>query len=346
MLFPLAFCRECGQDYYLVSLVNDHGAEKLVPRSPMAGTAEDDLYARDGFFAIDHGSGDDELWRGDLSELPDFWFDQLKRGPRLKSTYAEDVPAEYSAAKDGSLSMPGTGGVRGWFQPRPLMLCLRCRAVYDRRDGDYRKLSSLSQTGRSTATTILVNATVAGMAKEGLPREESKALSFTDNRQDASLQAGHLNDFVQVAQLRSAIVEAATRNKNLSFDVLGQAVFEALDLRPEDFLREPVDGGPGYEAGRRAMVDLLEYRALEDLSRGWRIVQPNLEQVGLLRIGYEGLRELADDDGLWRGLHGIGEVVADERERVLRAVLDHLRMQLAIDAGALTEANTSRLTRS
>ena len=29
-----------------------------------------------------------------------------------------------------------------------------------------------------------------------------KLLSFTDNRQDASLQAGHLNDFVQVALLR------------------------------------------------------------------------------------------------------------------------------------------------
>ena len=35
------------------------------------------------------------------------------------------------------------------------------------------------------------------------PRD--KLLSFTDNRQDASLQAGHFNDFVHVSLLRSAL---------------------------------------------------------------------------------------------------------------------------------------------
>ena len=37
----------------------------------------------------------------------------------------------------------------------PLMLCLRCRAAYDLRESDFRKLVTLSQTGRSTATTVL-----------------------------------------------------------------------------------------------------------------------------------------------------------------------------------------------
>jgi hypothetical protein len=31
-------------------------------------------------------------------------------------------------------------------------------------------------------------------------------LSFTDNRQDASLQAGHFNDFVEIGQLRSGLL--------------------------------------------------------------------------------------------------------------------------------------------
>jgi hypothetical protein len=39
--------------------------------------------------------------------------------------------------------------------------------------------------------------------------EARKLLSFTDNRQDASLQAGHFNDFTQVALLRSALHKAA-----------------------------------------------------------------------------------------------------------------------------------------
>jgi hypothetical protein len=226
------------------------------------------------------------------------------------------------------------------------MLCLHCRAAYDLRDGDFRKLSSLSQTGRSTATTVVVNATVSGMALQDVPRDEAKILSFTDNRQDASLQAGHLNDFVQVAQLRAGLVEAINRNETLTFDRLGPAIFEALQMSPEDFLKEPVASGPGYEQGRRAMIDLLEYRALEDLSRGWRVAQPNLEQVGLLRIEYEGLAELAADAARWNDLPAIADSTAERRESVLRAVLDHLRMQLAIDVDALTEQATRRLAKN
>jgi hypothetical protein len=39
-----------------------------------------------------------------------------------------------------------------------------------------------------------------------------KVLSFTDNRQDAALQSGHFNDFVETALLRSALVEALRKN--------------------------------------------------------------------------------------------------------------------------------------
>jgi len=341
-LFPLAFCRECGQDYYLVSLVDEAGQPKLVPRSPMVGAPEEDTPGEGGFFAIE----DRTLWAGDNEELPEFWFDQLKSGPRVRGPYATHIPRGYVAAPDGSLSEDGGEGVSGWFQARPLMLCLRCRAAYDLRARDYRKLSSLSQTGRSTATTVVVNAAVSGMDEMGVPAEECKILSFTDNRQDASLQAGHLNDFVQVAQLRAAVVAAIERSGALRFDGLGPAVFDALELRPQDFLKEPVDSGPGYEQGRRAMIDLLEYRALEDLTRGWRVAQPNLEQTGLLRIEYEGLPELAAEDSRWQGLPAIAEASPAQREDVLRAVLDHLRMQLAIEADPLTEQSTRRIAKN
>src|SRR5260370_28362486 len=85
------------------------------------------------------------------------------------------------------------------------------------------------------------------------------------------------------------------------------------------------------------MVDLLEYRLLEDLARAWRVAQPNLEQCGLLRIHYDGLAELASDDALWQSEPTIGAAGATRREIVLGAVLDHLRSVLAIDAVLLTE---------
>ena len=73
-----------------------------------------------------------------------------------------------------------------------------------------------------------------------MPREESKVLSFTDNRQDASLQAGHLNDFVQVAQLRAAIVQAM-RQKPCSH----------LPRTRSNSIRGDETFGPRISSGRR-----------------------------------------------------------------------------------------------
>ena len=355
LLFPLAFCRECGQEYYLVVLAEELGQKLLLPRSPAVGATDESIEGQGGFFALDTGG----IWAGDSDELPEEWFNERRSGRVVRPNYAEFIPKKFLATADGTLEAPDAADsspeqdgdpdtystVAGWYQPQPFLMCLRCRAVYDRRQGEYRKLSSLSQTGRSTATTIAVNAAVSGMAGQGLPASETKALSFTDNRQDASLQAGHLNDFVQVAMLRAGVVEALRRNGELTFAQVGPRVFDALELRPHDFLQEPVDSGPGYVNGKATMVNLLEYLVLEDLSRGWRITQPNLEQTGLLRIEYPGLAELASEDGRWQNLPAIADAGPNRREEVLKAFLDHLRMNLVIDADALTADHQRSLTR-
>ena len=208
---------------------------------------------------------------------------------------------------------------------------------------EFRKLSSLSQTGRSTAATIAVNAGVSGMLAQGVAPADAKVLSFTDNRQDASLQAGHLNDFVQTAQIRAGLVAALARRPELRFEEIGDAIFAALALEPPDFLATPVSDGPGLRRGQEAIIRVLQYRALEDLSRGWRIVQPNLEQTGLLAIRYDGLAELAADDRLWAGRPRLAEATPEVRCRVLTAFLNHLRMQLAIDTNILTMPSIRQL---
>ena len=50
----------------------------------------------------------------------------------------------------------------------------------------------------------------------------------------------------------------------------------------------------------RAFTEITEYRLYEDLRRGWRVVQPNLEHVGLLRVGYRGLEAVCADQAHWR----------------------------------------------
>ena len=65
----------------------------------------------------------------------------------------------------------------------------------------------------------------------GHSSRDQKLLSFTDNRQDAALQAGHFNDFVQVAfgcapgfGRRSSL----PRDGALDYATLGEAIFNSL----------------------------------------------------------------------------------------------------------------------
>jgi hypothetical protein len=338
MLFPLAFCRECGQEYYLAGLLREGETPRLVPRSPLLNATEEDE-GEPGYFALEQ----DGLWSED-EDLPDNWLDP--RTGNIKERYRSHLPQRLFVVPDCSLAAKGAAdSIEGWWQPRPLLLCPRCRASYDLREtSDFRKLVTLSQTGRSTATTILGAGAVLGLrGDDGVPAEAQKLLSFTDSRQDASLQAGHLNDFTLVVLLRGALLRALDHTPELSHDRVGDAVFRALDPAPEDFMKEPVPGGPGYQRAVRAMTDLLEYRLLEDLARAWRVAQPNLEQCGLLRIRYDGLAELAAEDALWRDAPAISGASAARRETVLGAVLDHLRSVLAIDAVPLTEERTRSL---
>ena len=85
-----------------------------------------------------------------------------------------------------------------------------CGVAYTKSQRSERnKLATLGIDNRSTATTILaVRSLIELQGDRDLKPEARKLLSFTDNRQDASLQAGHFNDFVQVALLRSALHRA------------------------------------------------------------------------------------------------------------------------------------------
>ena len=340
LLFPLSFCRECGQDYYLVTRTD----EGVVPRLPLSGYGEvENEDDRQGYFAIEDGDDEDgDLWDDAINDLPESWLTAAKR-PSLRKEFAEHRPERTCISPDGKHSVEGVG-VSGWFQPAPLLMCLRCRVVYDRRQGqEFRKLASLSQTGRSTATTLTTSAAVSGMLAQDVQRKDAKALSFTDNRQDASLQAGHLNDFVQTAQVRAGLIAALEQWGELGFAEVSHEIFKALNLRAEDFLAQPVDSGPGWEHGKETMVRVLQYRALEDLSRGWRIVQPNLEQVGLLKVRYRGLDALASDNGSWAGVPRMNVASPEKRGEVLTIFLDHLRMQLAIEAHVLSWEGLSQL---
>ena len=109
-----------------------------------------------------------------------------------------------------------------------------------------------------------------------------KLLTFVDNRQDASLQAGHFNDFVQVSQLRGALYQAAAaRPGGLGHQEVAQRVADALALPFEGFAANPEAKFSQRDQTLRALREVLAHRLYVDLERGWCVTMPNLEQVGL-----------------------------------------------------------------
>lgn len=346
ILFPLVFCRHCGQHYYQCSY-DDYG-QMLLPRQPFS-QGDESSTSTPGYVLL----GEDAWSEDAIDLLPDNWFNPAKHGRgSVKKDFKQFIPRRLSVYTNGAVgTQTATNATAAWFVPSPFMSCLNCGVVYTKRDkNDFGKLARLSSEGRSTATTVLSLATV-GELRRALPNEPSaqKILSFTDNRQDASLQAGHFNDFVSVARLRAAIYGALSQQPTgsaLDYTTIAQAVFERLNLPQAAYAADPTTLPNRRAKIDDAMIRLIEYRIYEDLRRGWRITQPNLEQAGLLHIDYDGVAELANQTALWRNHALLAATTPTDRERVMRIMLDYMRSDLAINAPCLDEQEQKRMRTS
>ena len=74
------------------------------------------------------------------------------------------------------------------------------------------------------------------------------------------------------------------------------------------------------------MRQVLAYRAWFDQRRGWRFTNPNLEQLGLVRVEYIGLDELCTNDAIFADAPAIlAGASAAVRKRAYRVLLDMMR---------------------
>ncbi|MCC6177412.1 MAG: DUF1998 domain-containing protein [Chloroflexi bacterium] len=333
VLLPLAFCRECGQEYYTVRVARDDqtGDRQLVPRE-LSNRLATDQTGEAKFLYL----STDDPWPSDpdamLERLPEDWLEERNGSLRVRSARRRDLPTTISIARDGR---EDPGGVAGHLVGVPFRLCLRCGVEYGaRQTSDFAKLGTLGSEGRSTATTVLTLSSILALkADETLPATARKLLSFTDNRQDASLQAGHFNDFVEIGVLRAALYRAVrdAGPDGLRHDELAQRVFDALALPKALYAADPEVKYAAEQETNRALRNVLGYRLYRDLRRGWRITSPNLEQTGLLEIRYESLEEVCTDLEPWQDAHpALVGATAQTRARVARVLLDTLRRSLAI----------------
>ena len=376
LLFPLEFCRECGQEFYRINAHFDKLGKdgkplagsrclSVEPRSTndwMAGAKDNKgtpgylLVSADP--AIAWPENPDEV----LKRVPEDW---LETGDdqqlRIANSRRDWLPRKLALAPTGWAT---DGGVPAWFLGQPFRFCPGCGVSYDARQrSDKAKLGTLGIDRRSTATTILTLTAVRALreqASDVLEADARKVLSFSDNRQDASLQSGHFNDFVEVGLLRGAVYAAAAKAgaAGLRHDELTQKVYEALNLEFRDFAQKPEAKFADRANTVRALQNLLGYLLYRDLRRGWRIVAPNLEQCGLLLIGYESLDDLCAANEEWQSV----EMAAKDqpvkpvpvhpalrsappaiREKIARALLDHLRRELVLKADYLDPAYQERI---
>jgi len=267
-----------------------------------------------------------------LEAYPEDWVEfSEKNGFRLKQSYKKYRPLPIHVLPTGEIKKTPES-IQAFFIPGSFRYCLHCGFFYDGTiRTEHSKFVSLSSEGRSSTTTILTLSAMRYLRGEeaGLPPSARKLLGFTDNRQDASLQAGHFNDFVQVLLLRSALLAAIAKNGQLTDATLAQSVYEALVLAKTDFMQNP-EARSEAEASS-VLRDVLGYRLYSDLRRGWRVTNPNLEQLGLLKIDYSALSELCADSPLWRETP-LAQALPVTREKVTRLLLDFMTHSLCIQA--------------
>lgn len=326
LFFPLCFCRSCGQPYYILSKTVEDGGERLIPR-PFNDRAKSDDSVLGYVLVPEQGSSIDVH-----SLIPEDWKEDHKSGRRVKRNKEKFLPSPITCSFDGSVG----GDINGWFIPFPFSLCLACGESYLPREAELGKLSILGMQGRSTATTTLALSTLGYL--RDTKSSAQKLLSFTDNRQDASLQAGHLNDFIEVGTLRAGIFAAALAAgpDGVTHDQITVAVEKELRLEQHDFASQATQLPTQIARQRQALRDVLGYRIYRDLRRGWRVNAPNLEQVGLLHITYPDLDYVCAEAPMWEGKHQVLVTASPElRKSIALDLLERLRKRLAIHVNFL-----------
>jgi very-short-patch-repair endonuclease len=342
ILLPVVFCRHCGHEFYTVIRLFDKeaGTFRYTPRDINERILDTEgdagfLYQSD----TDPWSKEPDIY---AERLPDDWKDAKGKVISARKKYLPTV------VQVTPLGQESSEGVSMAFLEAPFRFCLSCGVSYAfNQRSDFAKLSALGTEGRSTATTILSLSAVRHIKKMELPKTAQKLLSFTDNRQDASLQAGHFNDFIEVGLLRGALFSALKQSpiEGVRHAEITQKVFDALNLPFGDYSSNPeACKGLAKTETERALRNVLGYHLYRDLKRGWRVTAPNLEQTGLLKIDYMSLDDLAEDSSHWATAHpSLAAIPPEDRYNILRVLLDWMRRELAIKVTYLDQAEQERI---
>lgn len=328
-LYPMLFSRTSGHEFLCVRLSKD----KILPRE-FRDTYEDDENPdlNNGYIIIPHTGDDESLWdeKRDAENFPESWFNARKKDgspATIKAEKRKRLPREIYFDSAGNYSYNNEMDFFGWFIPAPMAIDPGSGIIFGS-ESEWKKLTKLGGEGRSTATTIISFETISRLHTMGMSVKDQKLLSFSDNRQDVSLQAGHFNDFIKTGRIRAAVAMAVAASPDgLDYANIANRVFDCLNLSQCDYAES--------EGQRKVDVifkEYLEYLIMHDLRGNWRVVMPNLEQCGLLDIEYDGLRDAAADSSQWKDNELLSGMQAEDRYEFIVQILDFFRKSYAINS--------------
>ena len=342
-LYPTFFCRVCGQEHHPVLRITEGGRALFLPRGIDDTPASNHDGAEVAGYLMPDSDSADARFSGAPDDFPDDWIEQGPSGTRLRADRRKLAPQRCEVLPSGH---EGTPGRIAWFLPGRFRFCPACGNQPAQQARERNKLAGLSSEGRSSATTLLVSSILRWMNAQGsgMPAERRKLLGFTDNRQDAALQAGNFNDFLFVTLLRAATLTAvrAAGEDGLAPDDFGRRVMQALGFvainrdRRVEWMQDPEAKGVGQIDAERTLAQVLTHRVWVDQRRGWRFTNPNLEELGLVQADYVSLDELAADGAAFAGGPDVlAQASPAVRRQALHLVLETMRKGLAVHVEAL-----------
>ncbi len=361
-MYPTRFCRECGQEYHVVTKVERDGRTSFIPRNIDDTPIDDDEEEDIAGYLTPTGEGDaDYRFSGEIESYPETWVEEHRGVERLRSYRRARAPQPVTVGADGRV---GSSGMDFWFLPGKFGFCTCCLHEPSTGMRERSKLAGLSGEGRSSATTLLVSTALEWLnaPSSNVPKDKRKLLGFTDNRQDAALQAGHFNDFLFVSLLRGAILRAVLDEGSygLREEEFGLRVVRALGFTANNkdarvhWMLDPTAGTVIREDAERALAKVMAHRVWTDLRRGWRFTNPSLSILNLVALDFVGLDEIAGDQERFTAiLPEFGALPTQDRREVLRTFLEAMIEGLAVRTEALelpildtTAQNSRSLLRS
>lgn len=358
ILFPVRFSRYSGVDFICVE---KNVEEKiLLPRNPeetfptftqkeLTGENLNEHNLRFGYLVLDEG---EEFWNDNLQDLvPESWL--KNSGNSLRPYFDWHMPKPIYFNSEGKYSQEPIYPLKGYYTPAKLRVDPTAGVFYeDVKTNENTKLMSLGHEGRSTATTILTYSIIKSLSEQKERLKYQKLLSFTDNRQDAALQAGHFNDFIASIRLRAGLYNATRKtSQGLDINNISERVLEELNLKEIDYANPNfMSKDPDFPEleNEKAIKAYILIRIFQDLERSWRYTLPNLEQTALLEIQYNRLDQLVSMDQKFQGLQLLDTATPEKRKKILTQLLNFFRTNFAIYHRYLLEefAETENLLRN